>query len=117
MKIAVVGTEYVEAYEMFACNEILFNHESPQRGETVVTRKITRAVAKIALGLDCCLYLGNLDAKKDWGHAKDYIKGIYLMLLQEKLDDFVLATGITTTICDFVKMGSLELGIVLGLRG
>ena len=91
--------------------------ESPQRGETFVTRKITRATAKIALGLDNCLYLGNLDAKRDWGHAKDYIEGMYLILQQEKPEDFVLATGITTTIRDFVKMSFAELGIVLGFRG
>ena len=102
---------------MFACNGILFNHESPQRGETFVTRKITRATAKIALGIDNCLYLGNLDAKRDWGHAKDYIEGMYLILQQEKPEDFVLATGITTTIRDFVKMSFAELGIELGFRG
>jgi GDPmannose 4,6-dehydratase len=102
---------------MFACNGILFNHESPQRGETFVTRKITRATAKIALGMDNCLYLGNLDAKRDWGHAKDYIEGMYLILQQEKPEDFVLATGITTTIRDFVKMSFAELGIELDFRG
>jgi GDPmannose 4,6-dehydratase len=102
---------------MFACNGILFNHESPRRGETFVTRKITRAIAKIALGIDECLYLGNLDAKRDWGHAKDYVEGMYLMLQQEKPEDFVLATGITTTIRDFVKMSFTELGIELGFRG
>ena len=102
---------------MYACNGILFNHESPQRGETFVTRKITRATAKIALGIDSCLYLGNLDAKRDWGHAKDYIEGMYLILQQEKPEDFVLATGITTTIRDFVKMSFAELGIELGFRG
>jgi GDPmannose 4,6-dehydratase len=102
---------------MYACNGILFNHESPQRGETFVTRKITRATAKIALGIDNCLYLGNLDAKRDWGHAKDYIEGMYLILQQEKPEDYVLATGITTTIRDFVKMSFAELGIELGFRG
>jgi GDPmannose 4,6-dehydratase len=102
---------------MFACNGILFNHESPQRGETFVTRKITRATAKIALRMDECLYLGNLDAKRDWGHAKDYIEGMFLILQQEKPEDFVLATGITTTIRDFVKMSFAELGIELGFRG
>jgi len=102
---------------MFACNGILFNHESPQRGETFVTRKITRATAKIALGMDDCLYLGNLDAKRDWGHAKDYIEGMYLILQQEIPEDFVLATGITTTIRDFVIMSFAELGIHLGFRG
>ncbi len=112
-----ITVNYREAYDMFACNGILFNHESPQRGETFVTRKITRATAKIALGIDECLYLGNLDAKRDWGHAKDYIEGMYLILQQDKPEDYVLATGITTTIRDFVKMSFAELGIELGFRG
>jgi GDPmannose 4,6-dehydratase len=112
-----ITVNYREAYNMFACNGILFNHESPQRGETFVTRKITRAAAKIVLGLESCLYLGNLDAKRDWGHAKDYIEGMYLILQQEKPEDFVLATGITTSIRDFVKMSFAELGIELGFRG
>ena len=112
-----ITVNYREAYNMYACNGILFNHESPQRGETFVTRKITRATAKIALGMDRCLYLGNLDAKRDWGHAKDYIEGMYLILQQEQPEDFVLATGITTTIRDFVKMSFAELGIELGFRG
>jgi GDPmannose 4,6-dehydratase len=112
-----ITVNYREAYNIYACNGILFNHESPQRGETFVTRKITRATAKIALGMDNCLYLGNLDAKRDWGHAKDYIEGMYLILQQEKPEDFVLATGITTTIRDFVKMSFSELGIELGFRG
>jgi GDPmannose 4,6-dehydratase len=112
-----ITVNYREAYNMYACNGILFNHESPQRGETFVTRKITRATAKIALGMDNCLYLGNLDAKRDWGHAKDYIEGMYLILQQEKPEDFVLATGITTTIRDFVIMSFAELGIELGFRG
>ena len=112
-----ITVNYREAYNMFACNGILFNHESPQRGETFVTRKITRATAKIALGIDNCMYLGNLDAKRDWGHAKDYIEGMYLILQQDKPEDFVLATGITTTIRDFVKMSFKELGIDLEFRG
>ncbi len=112
-----ITVNYREAYNMFACNGILFNHESPQRGETFVTRKITRATAKIALGIENCLYLGNLNAKRDWGHAKDYVEGMYLILQQEKPEDFVLATGITTTIRDFVKMSFAELGIELGFRG
>ncbi|MHA8057393.1 GDP-mannose 4,6-dehydratase [Aquirufa nivalisilvae] len=112
-----ITVNYREAYNMFACNGILFNHESPQRGETFVTRKITRATAKIALGIEECLYLGNLDAKRDWGHAKDYIEGMYLILQQDKAEDFVLATGITTTIRDFVIMSFAELGIELGFRG
>jgi GDPmannose 4,6-dehydratase len=112
-----ITVNYREAYNMYACNGILFNHESPQRGETFVTRKITRAAAQIVLGMKNCLYLGNLDAKRDWGHAKDYIEGMYLILQQEKPEDFVLATGITTSIRDFVKMSFAELGIELGFRG
>jgi len=112
-----ITVNYREAYNMFACNGILFNHESPQRGETFVTRKITMATARIALGLQDCLYLGNLNAKRDWGHAKDYIEGMYLILQQEKPEDFVLATGITTTIRDFVKMSFAEIGLELGFRG
>ena len=112
-----ITVNYREAYNMYACNGILFNHESPKRGETFVTRKITRATAKIALGIEKCLYLGNLNSKRDWGHAKDYIEGMYLILQQEKPDDYVLATGITTTIRDFVKMSFMELGIELNFRG
>ena len=112
-----ITVNYREAYNMYACNGILFNHESPQRGETFLTRKVTRAAARIALGLDNCLYLGNLNAQRDWGHAKDYIEGMYLMLQQEKPEDFVLATGITTTIRDFVKMTFAELDIELGFKG
>jgi GDPmannose 4,6-dehydratase len=112
-----ITVNYREAYNMYACNGILFNHESPQRGETFVTRKITRATAQIALGLEKCLYLGNLNSQRDWGHAKDYVEGMYLILQQEKPEDFVLATGITTTIRDFVKMSFNELGIILGFRG
>jgi GDPmannose 4,6-dehydratase len=112
-----ITVNYREAYNMYACNGILFNHESPQRGETFLTRKVTRAAARIALGLDNCLYLGNLNAQRDWGHAKDYIEGMYLMLQQEKPEDFVLATGITTTIREFVTMAFAELGIELGFKG
>ena len=112
-----ITVNYREAYDMFACNGILFNHESPNRGETFVTRKITRATAKIALGLQDCTYLGNLDAKRDWGHAKDFIEGMYLILQQEKPEDFVLATGITTTIRDFVKMSFAEIGVGLEFKG
>jgi GDPmannose 4,6-dehydratase len=111
-----ITVNYREAYNMYACNGILFNHESPQRGETFLTRKVTRAAARIALGLDNCLYLGNLNAQRDWGHAKDYIEGMYLMLQQDKPEDFVLATGITTTIREFVKMTFAELGIELGFK-
>jgi GDPmannose 4,6-dehydratase len=112
-----ITVNYREAYNMFACNGILFNHESPLRGETFVTRKITRAVAKIALGLQDTLYLGNLDAKRDWGHAKDYVEGMWRILQQDKPEDFVLATGITTKIRDFVKMAFAEVGIQLAFEG
>jgi len=112
-----ITVNYREAYNIYACNGILFNHESPKRGETFVTRKITRAAAKIALGLQECLYLGNLNAERDWGHAKDYIEGMYLMLQQETPKDYVLATGITTTIRDFVKLAFLELGVEINFSG
>ena len=95
---------YREAYDMFACNGILFNHESPLRGETFVTRKITRAAARISLGMQDCVYLGNLDAKRDWGHAKDYVEGMWRMLQQEIADDYVLATGETIEVREFVTM-------------
>lgn len=108
---------YREAYDMFAVNGILFNHESPLRGETFVTRKITRGVAKIALGLQDKIYLGNLDAQRDWGHAKDYVEGMWQMLQHDKPEDFVLATGITTTVRDFVRMAFLEVGIELEFMG
>ena len=108
---------YREAYDMFACNGILFNHESPIRGETFVTRKITRAASKIAMGLQDCLYMGNLSAMRDWGHAKDYIEAMWLMLQQEKAEDFVIATGVTTTVRDFVKMAFAELGIEIEFSG
>ena len=93
---------------MFACNGILFNHESPRRGETFVTRKITRAVAKIALGLQEKVFLGNLDAKRDWGHAKDYVRMMWMILQAEKAEDWVIATGVTTTVRDFVQMAFEE---------
>ena len=112
-----ITVNYREAYGMFACNGILFNHESPLRGETFVTRKITRAAAKIALGLQDCLYLGNLSAQRDWGHAKDYIEAMWLILQQEKAEDFVIATGVTTTVRDFVKMAFAELGITIEFSG
>jgi len=108
---------YREAYQMYACNGILFNHESPQRGETFVTRKITRAVAKIALGMQSTLYLGNLSSKRDWGHAKDYIIAMHLILQQEKPDDYVIATGVTTEVRDFVRMAFEELGIEVAFNG
>jgi len=112
-----ITVNYREAYNMFACNGILFNHESPIRGETFVTRKITRAVARIALGLQEKLYLGNLSAKRDWGHAKDYIRAMYLILQQDKPEDYVIATGITTEIRDFVRMAFREVGIEIEFKG
>ena len=112
-----ITVNYREAYNLFACNGILFNHESPVRGETFVTRKITRAAAKIALGLQNCLYLGNLSARRDWGHAKDYVEAMWLILQQEKAEDFVIATGVTTSVRDFVKMSFAELGIEVEFSG
>lgn len=112
-----ITVNYREAYDMFACNGILFNHESPIRGETFVTRKITRAAAKIALGLQDKLYLGNLSSKRDWGHAKDYVEAMYLILQQEKPEDFVIATGITTEVREFVRMAFAEVGITVEFRG
>ncbi len=112
-----ITVNYREAYDMYACNGILFNHESPLRGETFVTRKITRAVAKIGLGMQDCLYLGNMDAKRDWGHAKDYIKAMYLILQQDKAEDYVIATGVTTTVRDFVRMSFEHVGIELEFKG
>ncbi|MCX2485253.1 GDP-mannose 4,6-dehydratase [Pedobacter sp. MR2016-24] len=112
-----ITVNYREAYGMFASNGILFNHESPLRGETFVTRKITRAACKIALGLQNCLYLGNLSAQRDWGHAKDYVEAMWLILQQEKAEDFVIATGVTTTVRDFVRMSFFELGIEIEFSG
>jgi GDPmannose 4,6-dehydratase len=108
---------YREAYGMYACNGILFNHESPRRGETFVTRKITRGLANIAQGLDKCLYLGNLDAKRDWGHAKDYVRMQWMMLQQEQPDDFVIATGQQCSVREFVVAAARVLGIELEFRG
>ena len=112
-----ITVNYREAYDMFACNGILFNHESPVRGETFVTRKITRAASKIALGLQDKLYLGNLDAKRDWGHAKDYIKMMWLILQADKPEDWVIATGKTTAVRDFVDMAFKFAGITLKFEG
>ncbi|WP_159468565.1 GDP-mannose 4,6-dehydratase [Dyadobacter sp. 3J3] len=112
-----ITVNYREAYDMFAVNGILFNHESPLRGETFVTRKITRAVARIALGLQDKVYLGNLDAQRDWGHAKDFVEAMWLILQQEVAEDFVIATGITTRIRDFVRMSFAEVGIELEFSG
>lgn len=112
-----ITVNYREAYGMFACNGILFNHESPLRGETFVTRKITRAAARIALGLQEKFYMGNIDAKRDWGHAKDYVEGMWRILQQDQPDDFVLATGVTTTVREFIIMSFNELGIELEFKG
>ena len=112
-----IVVNYREAYGMFACNGILFNHESPTRGETFVTRKITRALARIKLGLQDCLFLGNLDAKRDWGHARDYVEAQWLMLQQERPEDFVIATGIQYSVRDFVNAAAKELGIALHWKG
>ncbi|WP_018477811.1 GDP-mannose 4,6-dehydratase [Pontibacter roseus] len=112
-----ITVNYREAYGMFACNGILFNHESPLRGETFVTRKITRAAARIAMGLQDGLYLGNLDAKRDWGHAKDYVEAMWRILQQDEPEDFVIATGVTTTVRDFIRMAFGHVGIELEFRG
>lgn len=112
-----ITVNYREAYNIYACNGILFNHESPVRGETFVTRKITRAAAKIALGLQNCMHLGNLSAQRDWGHAKDYVEAMWLILQQEIPSDFVIATGVTTSVRDFVRMSFRELGIEIEFSG
>ncbi len=112
-----ITVNYREAYNMFACNGILFNHESPIRGETFVTRKITRATARIALGIQDKVYLGNLDAKRDWGHAKDYVRMMWMLLQADTAEDWVIATGITTSVRDFVKLAFLEVGIELEFLG
>jgi len=112
-----ITVNYREAYGMYACNGILFNHESPMRGETFVTRKITRATSKIALGLQEKLYLGNMDAKRDWGHAKDYVRMMWMILQADEAEDWVIATGKTTTVRDFVRMSFKEVGIELEFRG
>src|SRR4029453_14594567 len=103
-----ITVNYREAYGIYACNGILFNHESPVRGETFVTRKITRALARIALGLEDCLYLGNLDARRDWGHAKDYVRAMWLMLQQPAPDDYVIASGEQHSVRDFVDAAARE---------
>ena len=112
-----IAVNYREAYGIFACNGILFNHESPIRGETFVTRKITRAVSKISLGLQEKFYLGNLDSKRDWGHAKDYVRMMWMILQAEKAEDWVIATGVTTTIRDFVKMCFRHVGVEIQFKG
>ena len=112
-----ITKNYREAYNMFACNGILFNHESPLRGETFVTRKITRAAAKIALGLQSDLYMGNLDAQRDWGHAKDYVEAMWRILQQENPEDYVIATGVTTRVREFIKLAFAEVGLTLRFEG
>jgi GDPmannose 4,6-dehydratase len=112
-----ITVNYREAYNMYACNGILFNHESPNRGETFVTRKITRAASKIVLGMQDKLYLGNLNAQRDWGHAKDYVEAMWLILQQEKAEDYVIATGVTTTIRKFIQMAFAEIGISIEFKG
>ena len=112
-----ITVNYREAYNMYACNGILFNHESPIRGETFVTRKITRAVSRIVLGMQEKVFLGNLSSKRDWGHAKDYIKGMYLILQQDEPDDYVLATGVTTEIREFIRMSFAETGLEINFKG
>jgi GDPmannose 4,6-dehydratase len=112
-----ITVNYREAYHMFACNGILFNHESPLRGETFVTRKVTRALSRIALGIQDEVYMGNLSSRRDWGHAKDYIKAMYLVLQQEAPDDYVIATGVTTTIRDFILKAFREIGILVDFQG
>ncbi|MFC3531894.1 GDP-mannose 4,6-dehydratase [Vogesella facilis] len=112
-----ITINYREAYGMYACNGILFNHESPRRGETFVTRKITRGLSNIAQGLESCLYMGNMDALRDWGHARDYVKMQWLMLQQEQPEDFVIATGVQYSVRDFIRMTAANLGITLEFRG
>jgi GDPmannose 4,6-dehydratase len=112
-----ITVNYREAYNLFACNGILFNHESPLRGETFVTRKITRALSRIALDIQKEVYMGNLSSKRDWGHAKDYIKAMYLILQQETPDDYVIATGVTTTIREFIAKAFREIGVIVDFKG
>jgi GDPmannose 4,6-dehydratase len=112
-----IVVNYREAYGLFACNGILFNHESPRRGETFVTRKITRGLANISLGMEDCLYMGNLDALRDWGHAKDYVRMQWMMLQQEKAEDFVIATGVQYSVRQFILWSAMELGITLRFEG
>jgi GDPmannose 4,6-dehydratase len=112
-----ITVNYREAYDMFACNGILFNHESPRRGETFVTRKITRAVSQMALGMQDTLYMGNIDSQRDWGHAKDYVEAMWLILQQDTPEDFVISTGVTTTVRDFIRMSFNEVGVVLDFQG
>ena len=112
-----ITVNYREAYNMFACNGILFNHESPRRGETFVTRKITRGVASMALGMQDMLYMGNIDSRRDWGHAKDYVEAMWLMLQQDTAEDFVISTGVTTEVREFIRMSFSEVGVLLDFKG
>ncbi len=112
-----ITVNYREAYDMFACNGILFNHESPRRGETFVTRKITRGVAQMALGMQDTLYMGNIDSQRDWGHAKDYVEAMWLILQQNKPEDFVISTGVTTEVREFIRMAFKEVGVTLDFKG
>jgi GDPmannose 4,6-dehydratase len=112
-----ITVNYREAYDMFACNGILFNHESPRRGETFVTRKITRGVSQMALGIEDCLYMGNIDSQRDWGHAKDYVEAMWLILQQDKPEDFVISTGVTTPVREFIRMAFREVGVELEFKG
>ncbi|MBK9224499.1 MAG: GDP-mannose 4,6-dehydratase [Flavobacterium sp.] len=112
-----ITVNYREAYDMFACNGILFNHESPRRGETFVTRKITRGVAQMALGLQDTLFMGNIDSQRDWGHAKDYVEAMWLILQQDQPEDFVISTGVTTPVRDFIRMAFREVGVELNFEG
>jgi GDPmannose 4,6-dehydratase len=112
-----ITVNYREAYGMYACNGILFNHESPRRGETFVTRKVTRGLANIALGLESCLFMGNIDSLRDWGHAKDYVRMQWMMLQQEKPEDFVISTGVQYSVREFIKWTANELGLVLEFSG
>ncbi len=112
-----ITVNYREAYDMYACNGILFNHESPLRGETFVTRKITRGISQMAMGLQDALYMGNIDSQRDWGHARDYVEAMWLMLQQDKAEDFVIATGVTTSVREFIKMAFQEVGVELEFKG
>jgi GDPmannose 4,6-dehydratase len=112
-----ITINYRESYGIYACNGILFNHESPRRGETFVTRKITRGLCNIAQGLDSCLYMGNMDAQRDWGHAKDYVRMQWMMLQQDKPEDFVIATGVQYSVRQFIQWSAAELGIAIDFRG
>lgn len=112
-----ITVNYREAYDMFACNGILFNHESPRRGETFVTRKITRGIAQMALGMQDVLYMGNIDSQRDWGHAKDYVEAMWLILQQDTPEDFVISTGVTTRVRDFIRMAFREVGVELEFTG